>query len=161
MVNITVANMIDERQLHPIRNQLSWSLSISIPHHNYKKIQLNTQRFSTLCPEKTIPWSFSNNFAKFVILSGNKTDVHVYFFKVNSEFLLTICVCTISDTDKSVQTYSNLHLRDHAMRPVSWNLVSYHTTVQKLLVRQVLTISMVCSWRFSWRQVAFVVSEVS
>ena len=32
------------------------------------------------------------------------------------------------------------------------NSVSYHATVQKLLVRQVLTISMVCSWRFSWRQ---------
>ena len=63
---------------------------------------------------------------------------------------------------------------DRAMRLASSNLANYHATVQKLFVRQVLTISMVWSWRFSWRQciinmctqtqrdgVAFVISEVS
>jgi len=41
---------------------------------------------------------------------------------------------------------------DRAMRLVSSNLDNYHATVQKLLIRQVLTKPMVRSWRFSWRQ---------
>jgi len=41
---------------------------------------------------------------------------------------------------------------DRAMRLVSSNLASCHATVQKLLIRQVLTKLMVWSWRFSWRQ---------
>ena len=41
---------------------------------------------------------------------------------------------------------------DRAMRLVSSSLANYHATVQKLLVRQVLTKLMVWSWRFSWRQ---------
>jgi len=47
---------------------------------------------------------------------------------------------------------AQLSPRDRAMRRVNWNLANYHTTVQKLLMRQVLTKSMVWSWRFSWRQ---------
>ena len=42
--------------------------------------------------------------------------------------------------------------RDRAMRRVNWNLANWHATVQKLLMRQVLTKSMVWSWRFSRRQ---------
>jgi len=42
--------------------------------------------------------------------------------------------------------------RDRAMLRVSWNLANCHATVQKLIIRQVLTKSMVSSWRFSWRQ---------
>jgi len=41
---------------------------------------------------------------------------------------------------------------DRAMRLVSSNLASCHATVQKLLIRQVLTKLMVWSWRFSRRQ---------
>ena len=41
---------------------------------------------------------------------------------------------------------------DRAMRLVSSNLANYHATVQKLLIRQVLTKPMVWGWRFSWRQ---------
>jgi len=41
---------------------------------------------------------------------------------------------------------------NRAMRPVSSNLANYHATVQKLLIRPVLTKPMVWSWRFSWRQ---------
>ena len=41
---------------------------------------------------------------------------------------------------------------DRAMRLVSSNLANYHATVQKILIRQVLTKPMVWSWRFSWRQ---------
>ena len=41
---------------------------------------------------------------------------------------------------------------DRAMRLVSSNLANYHATVQKLLIRQVLTKLMVRSWRFSRRQ---------
>jgi len=41
---------------------------------------------------------------------------------------------------------------DSAMRPVTSNLANYHATVQKLLIRQVLTKPMVWSWKFSWRQ---------
>ena len=41
---------------------------------------------------------------------------------------------------------------DCAMRLVSSNLANYHATVQKILIRQVLTKPMVWIWRFSWRQ---------
>ena len=41
---------------------------------------------------------------------------------------------------------------DRAMRLSSSNLANYHATVQKLLIRQVLTKPMAWSWRFSWRQ---------
>jgi len=41
---------------------------------------------------------------------------------------------------------------DRAMHLVSSNLANYHATVQKLLIRQVLTKPMVRSWRFSWKQ---------
>ena len=41
---------------------------------------------------------------------------------------------------------------DRAMRLVGSNLANYHATVQKLLIRQVLTKPIVWSWRFSWRQ---------
>ena len=41
---------------------------------------------------------------------------------------------------------------DRAMRLASSNLTNYNATVQKLLVRQVLTKPTVWSWRFSWRQ---------
>jgi len=41
---------------------------------------------------------------------------------------------------------------DRAMRRVNWNLANCHATVQKLLIRQVVTKSIVWSWRFSRRQ---------
>ena len=41
---------------------------------------------------------------------------------------------------------------NRAMRLVSSNLANCHATVQKLLIRQVLTKLMVWSWRFSQRQ---------
>ena len=41
---------------------------------------------------------------------------------------------------------------DRAMRLVSSNLASCHATVQKLLIRQVLTKLMVWSWKYSRRQ---------
>ena len=47
---------------------------------------------------------------------------------------------------------AQLSPRDRAMRRVNWNLANCHATVQKLLIRQVLTKSMVWSWRISWRQ---------
>ena len=47
---------------------------------------------------------------------------------------------------------AQLSPRDRAMRRVNWNLANWHATVQKLLIRQVLTISMVWSLRFSRRQ---------
>jgi len=47
---------------------------------------------------------------------------------------------------------AQLSPRDRAMRRVNWNLASCDATVQKLLIRQVLTISMVWSWRFSCRR---------
>ena len=46
---------------------------------------------------------------------------------------------------------SQLSQRDRAMRRVNWNLANCHATVQKLFI-QVLTKSMVWSWRFSRRQ---------
>ena len=47
---------------------------------------------------------------------------------------------------------AQLSSSDRAMRLVSSNLANYHATMQKLLIRQVLTKPMVWSWRFSWRQ---------
>ena len=47
---------------------------------------------------------------------------------------------------------AQLSPRDRAMRPVNWNHANCHATVQKLLIRQVLTKWMVWSWRFSRRQ---------
>jgi len=47
---------------------------------------------------------------------------------------------------------AQLSPRDRAMRRVNWNLANCHATVQKLLIRQVLTKLMVWSWRFSRRQ---------
>jgi len=47
---------------------------------------------------------------------------------------------------------AQLSPRDRAMRRVNGNLANCHTTVQKLLMRQVLTKSMVWSWTFSRRQ---------
>ena len=51
-------------------------------------------------------------------------------FKVNSQFLLIVCivcVCTISDkTDKSLQTYSNLH-SDIFFRDTVWLKFIYIT----------------------------------
>ena len=48
-------------------------------------------------------------------------------------------------------TRSSLLPSDRTMRLVSSNLANYHATVQKLLIRQVLTKPMVWSWRLSWR----------
>jgi len=47
---------------------------------------------------------------------------------------------------------AQLSPRNRAMRRVNWNLANCHATVQKLLIRQVLTKSIVRSWRFSRRQ---------
>ena len=47
---------------------------------------------------------------------------------------------------------AQLSPRDRAMRCVNWNLANCHATVQKLLIRQVLTKLIVWSWRFSRRQ---------
>ena len=51
-----------------------------------------------------------------------------------------------------VKQEAPLSPRDRAMRLVSSNLANYHATVQKILIRQVLTKPMVLSWRFTWRQ---------
>jgi len=53
-----------------------------------------------------------------------------------------------------VKQEAQLSPSDRAMRLVSRNLANCHATVQKLLIRQVLTKPMVWSWRFSWRQCA-------
>ena len=53
---------------------------------------------------------------------------------------------------RPVKQEAELSPRDRAMRRVNWNFANCHTTVQKLLIRQVLTKSMVWSWRFSRRQ---------
>ena len=55
-------------------------------------------------------------------------------------------------TDLLFRQEAELSPSDHAMCLVSSNLANYHATVQKLLIRQVLTKPMVWSWRFSWRQ---------
>ena len=47
---------------------------------------------------------------------------------------------------------AQLSPRDRAMRRVNWNLANCHATVQKLLIRQVLTKTTAWSWRFSRRQ---------
>ena len=58
---------------------------------------------------------------------------------------------TVTSVRKNWQE-SQLSPRGRAMRRVNWNRANCHATVQKLLIRQVLTKSMVWSWRFSRRQ---------
>ena len=60
--------------------------------------------------------------------------VFVYDFVTN--FLLSLTV-------KEFLQEAQLSPSDHAMRLVSSNLANYHATVQKLLIRQVLTKPMV------------------
>ena len=50
------------------------------------------------------------------------------------------------------QQEAPLSPRDCTMRHVNWNFANCHATVQKLLIQQVLTKSMVWSWRVSLRQ---------
>jgi len=50
------------------------------------------------------------------------------------------------------QQEAQLSPSDRAMHLVSSNLANCHATVQKLLIRQVLTKLMAWSWRFSRRQ---------
>ena len=59
-----------------------------------------------------------------------------------------------SHANNYLRQEAQLSPRYRAMRRVNWNLASCHATVQKLLIRQVLTKSMVWSWRFSRRQCA-------
>jgi len=63
-------------------------------------------------------------------------------------------VSRCGEITRGVKFYKEAQLspRDRAMRRVNWNLANCHTTVQKLLIRQLLTKSMVWSWRFSLRQ---------
>jgi len=66
--------------------------------------------------------------------------------------------CFVTEpTHRELKQDAQLSPRDRAMRRVSWNVVNCHATVHKLLVRQVLTKSMVWSWRFSWRQCVVIV----
>ena len=58
------------------------------------------------------------------------------------------CACQLGINNKKRQE-AQLSPRDRAMRRVNWNLANCHATVQKLLIRLVLT---KWSWRFSRRQ---------
>jgi len=62
------------------------------------------------------------------------------------------CWLGVAKSIRPVKQEAQLSPSDRAMRIVSSNLANYHATVQKLLIRQVLTKPMVWSWRFSWRQ---------
>ena len=62
------------------------------------------------------------------------------------------CRCTGKAIHTSNKQEAQLLPSDRAMRLVSSNLANCHATVQKLLIRQVLTKLMVWSWRFSRRQ---------
>ena len=57
----------------------------------------------------------------------------------------------VSSKNTTLKQEAQLSPRDCAMRRVNWNLANCHATVQKLRI-QVLTKSMVWSWRFSRRQ---------
>jgi len=56
------------------------------------------------------------------------------------------------DSTGWIKQEAQLSPRDRAMRHVNWNLANCHATVQKLLIRQVLTKLMAWSWRFNRRQ---------
>ena len=51
-----------------------------------------------------------------------------------------------------IEQEAQLSPRDRAMCRVNWNVANCQPTVQKLIIRQVLTKSMAWSWRFSRRQ---------
>ena len=78
---------------------------------------------------------------------------------VTCSTVLTWITSTFIDVSLTKHTCERKHWqeaqlspRDRAMRRVNWNLANCHATVQKLLIPQVLTKSMVWSWRFSRRQ---------
>ena len=66
---------------------------------------------------------------------------------------ITYAIFSVEDA-RSLQRKQEAQLspRDRAMRRLNWNLANCHATVQKLLIRQVLTKSMTWRWRFSRRQ---------
>ena len=73
-----------------------------------------------------------------------------------SRFVLIFTHTTIPHILQEAQ----LSPRDREMRRVNWNLANCHATVQKLLIRQVLTKSMAWSWRFIRRQRQSVIDNV-
>ena len=76
-------------------------------------------------------------------------DNYVYMQVVKSALPV---VSTIASKLKCFSNRKLSYRRGTAMRSVNWNLANCQATVQKLLIRQVLTKSMAWSWRFSRRQ---------
>ena len=71
-------------------------------------------------------------------------------FSVITKYIKT--VFRFAGWRRSAIQEAHLSPRDRAMRRVNWNLANCHATEQKLVIRQVMTKSMVWSWRFSRRQ---------
>jgi len=70
--------------------------------------------------------------------------------------LYSTSVCTVASVLYNIhhltvffKQEAQLSQRDRTMYRVNWNLANCHATVQKLLIRQLLTKSMAWSWRFS------------
>ena len=95
--------------------------------------------FRGLCPESPLGSSRDATCPVFLVKPRSK-----FFDAMRHQF-------TLNSTQKLYKK-TQLSPRDRVMRRVNWNLANCHATVQKLLIGQVLTKSMVWSWRFSRQQ---------
>ena len=105
-----------------------------------------TVKATTLCCNNTI-WLF---------ISWDFLDQsHYLFIMASYARTLSTMFCHNNNNASAGPGYTcaeqeaQLSPRDRAMRRVNWNLANCQATVQKLLIRQVVTKSMVWSWRFS------------
>ena len=110
-----------------------WDSISKLEFMQWKDVDCPT--FTQIC-NSAINWlDYSNNF------SGIQTDCLWHYLHPGK-----------TTTGQYYAQEAQLSPRDHAMRRVNWYLANCHATVQKLLIRQVLTKSMVWSWRCSRRQ---------
>jgi len=89
---------------------------------------------------------------RIAIWTCNKSIFTSFFVLFHLTYIYTTTECWLLKSESFLKQEAQLSPRNHAMRHVHWNLANCHATVQKLLIRQVLTKSMVWSWRFNRRQ---------
>ena len=128
------------RYTHPVQKVTVYAISIQ-----YK-------------PENKQACDCSTDDAQITFIASD-TYMHVYTARWcrRCEWQLAVFMLIDHKLVKHIKTIQDLQKAqlspsDRAMRLVSSNLANCHTTVQKLLIQQVLTKLMVWSWRFSRRK---------
>jgi len=122
---------------------MSWGKSVLSPHHCKSRNQYK------------IKWAKAQYVSKHTVKTlGRMTTLsrtqHIAFASTVLCYVILLPK-TAPQLCSNIQE-AQLSPRDRAMRRVNWNLASCHATVQKLLIWQVLTKSIVWCWRFSRRE---------